>query len=855
MADDRDITRAHTVIDHAAATTASERLVTIVGGKFATYRLMAEETVDEVVPPARRSIGRAERPTSCCPTQNRPRLLLDRQPAPRAGADAATTISSSASASSCPAAGSRRRCAAGTRSTSTTSGAWCGWAWARARAGSASTGPPGILHGVQRLDGEQANRSLLDFLQERWKGVQPILYGDQLRQARYDDWIFQGLLDIEHVEPTPQVVRWRTRVRFDVVVIGAGTAGMTAAVATGRGRPAGGGAGQGRGVDPAGAGDDRRARLRRPSGSTIPADALPGFLTAHPDHPYHRVGVDALGRAIEWLRERVDVVHLRRARSRTTSSCPRPSGAVKPTAIAARDHGRRRRPSRRSLPAVRPPRLQGLLSRPGRRQSGRSGQGRGPSGGAASADRRGGRLRRVWLRPAIRVRPTSGGRWSARCWPPWRVRTRIGFPAVLGLGRAARGLVGAAGRASAGPVFEISTLPPSVPGIRLGGRARGRPAPGRRPADDRLRGGRRPPSDGGRVDARCAFQTRGPHDRGRGRARSCWPPGGFSPVASRWRPTRPSASHLRAAGVRACPRRGEPMFSARVLRPPSAVDGRAGGRRPSAPGRRRRAVSSTRTCTPPAPCWRGAEPWRREVGRGHQSGHGVQGRRGGTGEWLSWFVGLARPLHQVHDLRDLLPGVGRHAAVPRAQVRRSPGRAVPGVRANRPTSRSTTARAAASAPASVPTGSRSPRSTPGPGPSSRSGPASSCATGIIARPPLQGRLGTPVAPHRQPGSAAAAWSDGSSTGPSACIATPPVPKFAGHTFQRWARQPPAAGDGHEVGGVLPRLQHQLLRARPGRRPLPLLEHNGFKVIIPKGQGCCGLPLQSNGLFDYRPRRT
>ena len=27
----------------------------------------------------------------------------------------------------------------------------------------------------------------------------PILYGDQLRQARLDDWIFQGLLDVEHL--------------------------------------------------------------------------------------------------------------------------------------------------------------------------------------------------------------------------------------------------------------------------------------------------------------------------------------------------------------------------------------------------------------------------------------------------------------------------------------------------------------------------------------------------------------------------------------------------------------------------------------------------------------------------------
>jgi glycerol-3-phosphate dehydrogenase len=57
----------------------------------------------------------------------------------------------------------------------------------------------GIMHAVERLDGEQAATSLHHFLQERWKGVWPILYGDQLRQARLDDWIFQGLLDIEHL--------------------------------------------------------------------------------------------------------------------------------------------------------------------------------------------------------------------------------------------------------------------------------------------------------------------------------------------------------------------------------------------------------------------------------------------------------------------------------------------------------------------------------------------------------------------------------------------------------------------------------------------------------------------------------
>jgi glycerol-3-phosphate dehydrogenase len=57
----------------------------------------------------------------------------------------------------------------------------------------------GLLHATEKLDPSSANAALLRFLQERWKGVQPILYGDQLRQARLDDWIFQGLLDVEHL--------------------------------------------------------------------------------------------------------------------------------------------------------------------------------------------------------------------------------------------------------------------------------------------------------------------------------------------------------------------------------------------------------------------------------------------------------------------------------------------------------------------------------------------------------------------------------------------------------------------------------------------------------------------------------
>jgi glycerol-3-phosphate dehydrogenase len=57
----------------------------------------------------------------------------------------------------------------------------------------------GILHEVDHLDAATADEALVAFLEERWKGSWPILYGDQLRQARLDDWIYQGLLDVEHL--------------------------------------------------------------------------------------------------------------------------------------------------------------------------------------------------------------------------------------------------------------------------------------------------------------------------------------------------------------------------------------------------------------------------------------------------------------------------------------------------------------------------------------------------------------------------------------------------------------------------------------------------------------------------------
>ena len=60
----------------------------------------------------------------------------------------------------------------------------------------------GILHGLGDAETVRADELLLTFLQHRWLGIEPILYGDQMRQACLDDWIFQGTLDVEHLPVT-----------------------------------------------------------------------------------------------------------------------------------------------------------------------------------------------------------------------------------------------------------------------------------------------------------------------------------------------------------------------------------------------------------------------------------------------------------------------------------------------------------------------------------------------------------------------------------------------------------------------------------------------------------------------------
>ena len=42
-------------------------------------------------------------------------------------------------------------------------------------------------------DGQEATRMLIDFFEERFKGVKPVLWGDALREIEFTYWIYHGL--------------------------------------------------------------------------------------------------------------------------------------------------------------------------------------------------------------------------------------------------------------------------------------------------------------------------------------------------------------------------------------------------------------------------------------------------------------------------------------------------------------------------------------------------------------------------------------------------------------------------------------------------------------------------------------
>ncbi len=61
----------------------------------------------------------------------------------------------------------------------------------------------GLLQEFSDKSGFDTALLLSDFLEERWKGIKPIFWGDALREAEFSYWIYEGLFGINDI-PTPQ---------------------------------------------------------------------------------------------------------------------------------------------------------------------------------------------------------------------------------------------------------------------------------------------------------------------------------------------------------------------------------------------------------------------------------------------------------------------------------------------------------------------------------------------------------------------------------------------------------------------------------------------------------------------------
>ena len=80
-----------------------------------------------------------------------------------------------------------------------TSAATCGWGWGHARVVFAPCEPLASGTSCTSCPSNKPTWRLRDFLQERWKGLLPILWGAQLKQERLDELIYLSVLNADHL--------------------------------------------------------------------------------------------------------------------------------------------------------------------------------------------------------------------------------------------------------------------------------------------------------------------------------------------------------------------------------------------------------------------------------------------------------------------------------------------------------------------------------------------------------------------------------------------------------------------------------------------------------------------------------
>jgi glycerol-3-phosphate dehydrogenase len=187
----------------------------------------------------------------------------------------------------------------------------------------------GLLQSLRHLEANQANVSLRDFLQERWKGDLPILSGQQLRQARFNEFIYVNVLNApnlpgarssllatdeysrsvsaesalpsSHNSPTRAPVAQIQTQPQDVIVVGAGFSGLITAWQVGLQGCKTSVLARGWGTPYWSSGCiDIFGYLSPDQAKSIvsPRDTLERLVSSNLDHPYSLSGISALENAV-----------------------------------------------------------------------------------------------------------------------------------------------------------------------------------------------------------------------------------------------------------------------------------------------------------------------------------------------------------------------------------------------------------------------------------------------------------------------------------------------------------------------------------------------------------------------------
>jgi glycerol-3-phosphate dehydrogenase len=200
----REAKRTFAVLDHAMRDGVGG-LVTVVGGKFTTYRLMAERAADAVCaqlgvtkscvtrsfvlpdvriplnPPKPHRLG--HRLEDLEEARSKDQLICECEIVTRKELEEAIAAHADVAAPWIL-DDLRRDLRLGM---GPCQGGFCG---VRAAA---------ILHESAGLDADQATTALADFAQRRWKGQRPLLWGQGLRQALLDEQIYRGILGLDRL--------------------------------------------------------------------------------------------------------------------------------------------------------------------------------------------------------------------------------------------------------------------------------------------------------------------------------------------------------------------------------------------------------------------------------------------------------------------------------------------------------------------------------------------------------------------------------------------------------------------------------------------------------------------------------